>query len=213
MFKRIATGVAFASRTCLLLADAVALAALSVACGGIDQQPVSPASPSVSTAAIGASQAVSSGTAAAQAAKGPATVPRDIRGTPDGRFDFTRMWGDEWWQFYSDSRATGTISHLGLAFVYTTHVPNFATGALERGTFRIVAASGDEIHGAYEGAATYDALREDLVHGAATFAISGGTGRFNGATGTIDATFLETLDDPTWASAKVAWTLAGTVRY
>ena len=97
--------------------------------------------------------------------------------------------------------------------MYTTHVPNLVTGALEQGTFRIVAANGDEIHGTYEGVGTYDALRADLVHGAATFVISGGTGRFDGATGTINATFLETLDDPTWASAKVAWTLAGTVNY
>ncbi len=134
-------------------------------------------------------------------------------GTLDGRFDFTRMWGGEWWQFYSDSHATGTVSHLGLAHVYTTHVPNLVTGALEQGTFRIVAANGDEIHGTYEGAGTYDEHRADLVHGAATFVISGGTGRFDGATGTINATFLETLDDPTWASARVAWTLAGTVNY
>jgi len=213
MLKRVALGVVFASQKGLLWAAAMTLVALAVGCGGTDQQPVNPASPSVSTTAIGANQAVSSGTAAAQAAKGPKTVPRDVRGTLDGRFDFTRMWGDEWWQFYSDSHATGTMSHLGLAHVYTTHVPNFATGALEQGTFRIVAANGDEIRGTYEGAATYDALREDLVHGAATFVISGGTGRFDGATGAINATFLETLDDPAWASAKVAWTLAGTVTY
>jgi len=212
MLKRVALGVVFASHTCLLLAGAVAFVALTAACGGTDQQPVNPASPSLSTAMIGASQS-SSATAALRTAKAPATVPREVRGTLDGRFDFTRLWGKDWWEFYSDSHATGTMSHLGLAHVYTTHVPNLSTGALERGTFRIVAANGDEIHGTYEGAATYDALREDLVHGAATFVISGGTGRFTGATGTITATFLETLDDPTWASAKVAWTLAGTVNY
>jgi hypothetical protein len=123
------------------------------------------------------------------------------------------MWGDAWWQFYSDSHATGTVSHLGLSQVFTTHIPNLTTGALEQGTFRIVAANGDEIRGTYEGMGTYDEHRMDLVHGVATFVISGGTGRFRGATGTIAATFLETLDDPTWASAKVAWTLTGTVNY
>ncbi|MFO7691575.1 MAG: hypothetical protein R6V57_00690 [Vicinamibacterales bacterium] len=212
MFKRVATGVAFVSHQGLLWACIGTLVALSTACSGIDQQPANPASPTMSTAMTGASQS-SSAAAALQSAKGPATVPRDVRGTLDGRFDFTRMWGGEWWQFYSDSHVTGTMSHLGLTHVYTTHVPNLGTGALTQGTFRIVAANGDEIRGTYEGAGTYDAHRTDLVHGAATFVISGGTGRFDGATGTINATFLETLDDPTWASAKVAWTLAGTVNY
>lgn len=201
MFKRVAAGVAFAS-----------LVALSTACSGIDQQPLSPASPTMSTAMTGTSPS-SSAAAALRTAQAPATVPRDVRGTLDGRFDFTRTWGGEWWQFYSDSHATGTMSHLGLAHVYTTHVPNLVTGALEQGTFRIVAANGDEIHGTYAGIGAYDEHRADLVHGAATFVISSGTGRFDGATGTINATFLETLDDPSWASAKVAWTLAGTVNY
>jgi hypothetical protein len=211
MLKRVATGKAFASQKGLLSVGIGTLAALTVACGGIDQQPFNPAGPTVSAAAVGASQQAS--TAAVQAAQGPRTVPRDVNGVLDGRFDFTRMWGGEWWQFYSDSHATGTVSHLGLAHVYTTHVPDLVTGALEQGTFRIVAANGDEIHGTYEGAATYDEIRADLVHGAATFVISGGTGRFAGATGSFTASFLETLDDPTWASAKVAWTLAGTVNY
>ena len=213
MLKRVALGVVFASQKGLLWAGAMTLVALAAACGGTDQQPVNPASPSVSTAAIGANQAVSSGTSAAQTAKGPKTVPRYVTGVLDGRFDFTRTWGSEWWEFYSDGDATGTLSHLGLAKLHTTHVPDLATGALNDGEFTIVAANGDEIRGTYEGAATYDALRADLVHGAATFVISGGTGRFAGATGTITATFLETIDDPTWASAKVAWTLAGTVNY
>jgi hypothetical protein len=212
MFKRIATGVAFASHQGLQRTCIATVVALSTACSGLDQQPASPASPTTATAVTGASQSASA-TAELRTAKGPATVPRDVRGTLDGRFDFTRTWGDEWWQFYSDSHATGTTSHLGLAHVYTTHVPNLATGALEQGTFRIVAANGDEIHGTYEGAGTYDEHRADLVHGAATFVISGGTGRFEGATGSLTASFLETLDDPTWASARVSWTLAGTVNY
>ena len=212
MLKRVATGMPFASQQGLLSAGIGHFAALTMACGGIDRQPVSPASPTMSTAVAAASQS-SSATTVLRTAKESATVPRDVKGALDGRFDFTRMWGGEWWQFYSDSHATGTMSHLGLAHVYHHHVPNLVTGALEQGTFRIVAANGDEIRGTYEGAATYDALRADLVHGAATFVISGGTGRFDGATGSLTASFLETLDDPTWASARVSWTLAGTVNY
>jgi hypothetical protein len=201
-----------ASREGLLWAGAIALAVLAVGCGGNDQPPVNPAGPSSSTAVVGANQSAS-GTAAAPTAEASRMVPRYVTGTLDGRFDFTRLWGEEWWEFYSDSHATGTMSHLGLAQVYTTHIPNLVTGALEQGTFRIVAANGDEIRGTYEGAATYDEHRADVIHGSATFAITGGTGRFDGATGTITATFIETLDDPTWASANVAWTLAGAVSY
>jgi hypothetical protein len=211
MTTRVALAVVFTSRTGLMLAGALTLATLGVACGGVDQQSVNPAAPTVSTAAVGSIQSASA--AAVMAAREPGSVPRQLTGQLDGRFDFTRMWGDAWWQFYSDSRATGTLSHLGLSQVYTTHIPNLETGALEQGTFRIVAANGDEIRGTYEGTGTYDEHRMDLVHGMATFVISGGTGRFHGATGTIAATFLETLDDPTWASAKVAWTFTGTVNY
>jgi hypothetical protein len=52
-----------------------------------------------------------------------------------------------------------------------------------------------------------------LAHGTARFVISGGTGRFAGATGGVNATFTETFDDPSWASAAVVWTLDGSVSY
>jgi len=212
MLKRVALAAVSAPRKGLLLAAAGSLVAVAVACGGVDQQPGNPAGPSGPTAVAGVTQ-TASGTSGAQTAQGPRVVPRHVSGTLEGRFDFTRLWGEDWWQFYSDSHATGTMSHLGLAQVYTTHIPNLDTGALEQGTYRIVAANGDEIRGTYEGTATYDEHRADLVHGVATFVVSGGTGRFAGATGSISATFLATLDDPTWASAKVVWTFAGTVNY
>ena len=209
MLKRVALGVVFASQKGLLWVGAVTLVALAAACGGADQPPVNPASPSVSTGAIGANQAVSSGTAAAEAAKGSKTVPRYVTGMLDGRFAFEGPWEGPW---TTTGDAAGTLTHLGLARIYTTHTAS-PDGTISGGAFEIAAANGDKIQGTYEATATYDALREDLVHGAATFVISGGTGRFAGATGTIIATFLETLDDPTWASAKVAWTLSGTVNY
>ena len=212
MLKRVAPAVLLPSPGGVLWAAAWTFVVFAAACGGIDQQPINPAGPSASAAVVGATQPASA-SAGVQAATAPKTVPRDVSGVVDGRFDFTRTWGAEWWQFYSDSHATGTVTHLGLSHLYTAHVPNLDTGALEQGTFRMVAASGDEIRGTYEGTATYDALRADLVHGAATFVISGGTGRFSSASGTISATFLETLDDPSWASAKVVWTLTGTVNY
>jgi hypothetical protein len=183
----------------------VVLAALVVGCSG-DRQ-INPTGPS--TLAAGGSGAVSAGSAGQSQ-----QVLRHIEGTLSGRFDFTRLWGNEWWEFYSDSDCGGTVSHLGLSRLYTTHIPDLATGALTEGTFKIVAANSDEIQGTYTGVAVYDAEHPDLLaHGTATFVITGGTGRFAGATGSINATFLETFDDPSWASAGVVWTLDGSVSY
>ncbi len=76
-----------------------------------------------------------------------------------------------------------------------------------------MAANGDQLQGTYEGTFAPDPDRSDVYHATATFVVSSGTGRFAGATGSLATTFLETLDDPTWASAKVTWTLAGTINY
>ncbi len=188
---------------------ALALAALVLACGGNNPGTGNPASPTSSIAAVAAAPA----TSVVSDGHGPATVAREVTGVLGGRFDFTQMWGEQWWQFYSDSTATGTVTHLGLSTLHTRHLPNLETGALDQGTFRIVAANGDEIVGTYEGSATYDAERVDLVRGEAALVISGGTGRFAGATGSFTVAFLEVLDDPTWASAGVTWTLDGIVTY
>lgn len=183
----------------------IVLIALAAACSG-GQTGVNPAGPTAMTwAGTTTASAVPAG------AKG-AAVPRDVTGTLNGRFDFTHTWGNEWWEIYSDSETTGTVSHLGLCRMYTRHIPTL-TLALQQGTFRIVAANGDEIRGTYEGQGAYDAERDDLVHGVATFVITGGTGRFVEASGSFSVTLLETLDDPTWASAKAGWTLSGSVNY
>lgn len=182
----------------------VAFAAVAVACGDGARQTINPAGPSAF-----AEQGISTTGVGSPAEQG---VARHLAGTLDGRFDFTRTWGSEWWEIYSDSEATGTVSHFGLTTLRTTHIPTL-TLQLTQGVFTMVAANGDEIHGTYEGSAAYDPDRADVVHGTAIFVVSGGTGRFAGATGSITATLLETLDDPTWASAKATWTLAGTINY
>lgn len=190
-------------RNGLLRVGIIAAVALGVGCAGGGQQPGSPATPSTLSAA----------TAPGAPDGGVQSVPRNVNGVLDGRFDFTHTWGDAWWQFYSDSDVVGTVTHLGLTRMHTRHIPDLVTGAFQQGEFTIVAANGDEIRGTYEGSASYDNVRPDLAHGAASFVVSGGTGRFAHAIGTLTATFLETFDDPSWSSAKVTWTLAGTVSY
>ena len=225
MLKRVALGGVFASRNGLLWAGAMTLVALAAACGGTDQQPVNPASPSVSTAAIGANQAVSSGTAAAQAAKESKTVPRDLSGELDGTFTFEMYFPYGATDFIARGEAKGTLSHLGLSKLYTQHQPNpIGDGTLLHTAFRIVAANGDEIRGTYaDGKVTFVGMEgtdyplDFYYSGKATLVISGGTGRFAGASGTINATFLEHIKlfvaDWTKYSCTVAWTLSGTVNY
>ena len=135
------------------------------------------------------------------------TVPRYVAGVLDGRFTFAGPYEGPW---TTTGDMTGTLRHLGLARMHTTHTAN-ANGTIAGGQFVIVAANGDTILGSYTASA--DWVSDVQVLGTATLLIEAGTGRFALARGSIAAAFLETLDDPTWASAKVSWTLEGTVEY
>jgi hypothetical protein len=184
----------------------LALACVATACSGSGRESVNPAGPTPA-ASMGITGTV---LPAGYAGK---TVEREIAATLTGRFDFSQLWGDEWWECYADSVSTGTVTHFGLSELRTRHIPLFDTGTLTEGEFTLVAANGDEITGTYEGTAAMDPDRPDVGHASATFVVTGGTGRFKGASGSITATALETFDDPTWLTAAVTWTLSGTVRY
>lgn len=145
--------------------------------------------------------------AAAADSPGNKTVARSIYGAMDGRFVFTGPWEGPW---TTTGDVKGTLRHLGLAKMTTTHTAS-PDGTISGGEFVIVAANGDELRGSYTASVGW--ISETQVLGAATFSIEGGTGRFARAGGEITAAFLETFDDPTWASAKVSWTLNGTVDY
>jgi len=147
--------------------------------------------------------------AAAMAADshGAKTVPRDVFGVLNGRFTFAGPYEGPW---TTTGDVTGTLRHLGLAKMYTRHMAS-PDGTLSGGVFTIVAANGDELRGSYTASGTW--ISDTQVLGAAAFSIEEGTGRFAHASGSITAAFLETFDDPTFASAKVSWTLEGTVSY
>ena len=137
-------------------------------------------------------------------------VPLDISGIMDGRFVFDVV---TWEPLVFDTigDVAGTLrGYLGFSKLHTKHRPD-SDGTLPDGEFTIVAANGDEIRGNYAGTAYYASA--DQAYGNALFVISGGTGRFEGATGTINASFVETFDDPSWESAKVTWALIGAVDY
>ena len=160
------------------------------------------------------------------ASQDPKLVPRHVTGGLDGTFVFPPT--ATYPYFITEGDATGTLSHLGLATLLNSHIPN-DDGTLADGTFTIVAANGDEIWGTYDdGAVTL----EDAVFGpdppdflpwyfeytgTATLVISGGTGRFVGASGTFNGTFSERLwfftSDYSQYDCTVTWTLEGTVNY
>ncbi len=144
---------------------------------------------------------------AAWAVSASETAPRCVCGVMDGRFAFAGPWTGPW---TTTGDVQGTLRHLGLARMTTQHTTS-AEGTLSDGTFAIVAASGDEIRGSYT--ATGGWISDSQVLGSADLLVEGGTGRFAGATGAFTAAFLETFDDPTWASARVSWTLKGAVGY
>ena len=135
------------------------------------------------------------------------TVPRNLRGVMDGRFIFGGPWEGPW---TVAGDLSGTLSHLGLSRMETSHT-TYPDGSLTDGTFTISAANGDLIQGTYTASASM--VSDFVVLGSATLQVTGGTGRFACAEGTIHADFLETLDDMTFASAKVTWYLAGMISY
>jgi hypothetical protein len=84
--------------------------------------------------------------------------------------------------------ATGNATHLGKFTFDGPHVVNLAlrTGT---GTYEFTAANGDRLNAEFTGLATLEAPTVVTIH--ETGIISGGTGRFAGATGsfTVDRTF------------------------
>ncbi len=134
-------------------------------------------------------------------------VPRVVSAVMDGRFAFG---GPENGPWNVNGDLSGTMRHLGLSAMYTSHT-TYPDGSITDGTFMIEAANGDLILGTYTASA--EMISEFQVLGNAILLITGGTGRFALAGGTINASFLETLDDPSWASAKVTWYLSGAIYY
>src|SRR2546421_9141083 len=88
---------------------------------------------------------------------------------------------------------TGTASHLG-RFTYTYKVTVDLTSALSSGVIQLVAANGDVINGVSVGRGE-PTDTPDLTHVIQLVTITGGTGRFQGATGGFTSDAL-LVDDP-----------------
>lgn len=108
--------------------------------------------------------------------------------------------------------ARGVASHLGRTTMSSRHCTpmgdNFGPGEMT-----LVAANGDELYMTYTGSAPYPAPGTEVIVGTSTNMITGGTGRFEGATGTLEMTIeiqFEGLDDPSWPAT---WTMTGMIKY
>lgn len=76
----------------------------------------------------------------------------------------------------------GTATHLGHVSEAESNCVDFATLTLTQGEFTLTGADGDRVEGVFEGSASFDPPppSADL---ACTWAVTGGTGRFTGASG------------------------------
>ncbi|KAB7739387.1 hypothetical protein GA707_20350 [Nostocoides sp. F2B08] len=76
-----------------------------------------------------------------------------------------------------------------------------------------MAANGDALYMTYTGSAPFPAPGTEVIVGTTTATITGGTGRFEDATGTVEMVFeiqFEGFEDPSWAAI---WTMTGMINY
>jgi hypothetical protein len=93
----------------------------------------------------------------------------------------------------------GTATHVGRYTISNSHCLDLATGAFTGGTFLKTAASGDQLLGTYTGGGTVivapappDFIGRFAVTG--TLLFTGGTGRFAGASGTLEMRGTQVTD-------------------
>lgn len=123
------------------------------------------------------------------------------------------------WQ--TESIMFGDVSHLGRTTYYSTHCANLETNGLDYGEARLVAANGDEVWLTYS-ADLVDAIPvspPDLMPVTLVYAVhnvvTGGTGRFEDATGEFLALIFVRIDEFVIPSppAPIRMEFAGTILY
>ncbi len=82
---------------------------------------------------------------------------------------------------YATLALEGIVSHLGRTEISGHHCLNTTTGALTEGLFNMVAASGDVLYATYVGQVIDPNPLRTVIEFTGTF--TGGSGRFDGATG------------------------------
>jgi hypothetical protein len=141
----------------------LAVCVLATACAR--EMPGSPTSPT--TAAVGSAQTEANGGEQLPFHGSLEAVETDVVAPPS---------------LLVDGTGTGTATHLGRFTATFTTTVNLSTGSATGGIFRFVAANGDHLDATFTGQGTPTA-QPNVASIVETATISGGTGRFAGATG------------------------------
>jgi hypothetical protein len=104
-----------------------------------------------------------------------------------------------------DVTGTGHATHLGTYSAHYRECFDPATGAVTGGSFTLTAANGDTVFGTYSGQ-VFPTGDPNVVVFEDPGMITGGTGRFAGATGTVTASGVASL-----ATGEYTGTLSGSV--
>jgi hypothetical protein len=110
---------------------------------------------------------------------------------------------------------TGTVSHLGQTTVHIDGVltPTGPSTFTVAGPLTLTAANGDQLFGDFSGSGTNVASGGSTGTTATT--ITGGTGRFTGASGSVSGPFTQTpiSMSATTATFATTFSLSGTISY
>lgn len=179
--------------------------------GCADNTAQAPAAPTAVLSSVSAASAggLSSGTAAAK--QHTPEVP--FSGVVTGEVAFDKNPLNCGAGFTAITAAKGPASHLGLTSWYSEHC--LVNGSEIVGVVLVLtAANGDEIHGTYTGSAGgFPPQIGGAIAVAGTIVFSGGTGRFENASGSAElsaSVIFEGMMDPSWAGK---WEWKGTIRY
>jgi hypothetical protein len=146
-----------------------------------------------------------------RASSHPASGTLVIDATLEGLLSFV-VYGPGLFDVYTLGVATGEVPGLGRSNQFTFQMPT-EQGTVKNGRFFVVAANGDQIIGTYEGT-TGPGDEPGKLRGHIVIVVTGGTGCFAKATGSIDAWADVTVagweDTARW---PVIWALKGVVKY
>lgn len=107
----------------------------------------------------------------------------------------------------------GTASHLGVCLIRLDHcyqIQSQTGGAVQNGIGVITAANGDKLHATYSGTFEFNTYPPTMISYVCNVTISGGTGRFEDAQGTLVS---EGIQDLTHTPNPTTVTWNGTITF
>jgi hypothetical protein len=145
--------------------------------------------------------------------QGENTPPHQIAGVLEGTIAFVPF-PNATSLFDVDAlgEASGVVKGLGRTIMFTFHRPLPDGTGVTNGRVRIVTASQDTIKAQYIGTTVWGKEPNQII-GNVDFVVTGGTGRFADASGTIHATAYVTFLGFDVFEWPVTWVLEGIVNY